>query len=48
MRTRSRKLKVSEHPHLISPVFRNLGKRRPSKTRIITSNNLLDQRFKFI
>ena len=26
MRT-SRKVKVSEHPHLISPVLRNLGER---------------------
>ena len=48
MRTRSRKVKVSEHPRLIIPVLRNLGKRGPSKTRIISSNNLLDQKFKFI
>ena len=31
MRTRSRKVKVSEHPHLISPVLRNLGERGPLK-----------------
>ena len=43
MRTRSRKVKVSEHLHLINPVLRNLGKRGPSKTRIIYKTNLLGQ-----